>query len=357
MKLLLLLAAATPLVAQCTFTASPDPSQVIAVPASGASGTITVTATGATSCGWTFRTDPAQTKTSWLTLTSTLAGGNGNGTGSFTWTAIPLVGPASARQAKIVVAAASGSTIGIFTVSQAAPVCSLTAAPIGSVSVPVAGVTGSITVGTSCYWNVVSTQTWIGLSAKVGPTGDGVVTYTVPANVCVAPRSGIVTIVQVAPNPTLQINQDGSPNNLTLTPPTVTAAPSDGVGLLNIATGTGCGWSAVSDVSWMKITFGASGTGNVGMLYHLDANPGTQARAGHIYVVPAGASPIVFTVSQQAVPPPPVQLTEVRNAASYNTGAVAPGEIVYLKGTNMGPAVGVGIEFSADGRSVTKSSA
>jgi uncharacterized protein (TIGR03437 family) len=45
----------------------------------------------------------------------------------------------------------------------------------------------------------------------------------------------------------------------------------------------------------------------------------------------------------------------VENAASYAAGAVAPGEIVALFGTNMGPSTGMGLQLSASGQSISSS--
>jgi uncharacterized protein (TIGR03437 family) len=58
---------------------------------------------------------------------------------------------------------------------------------------------------------------------------------------------------------------------------------------------------------------------------------------------------LVVTVTQQAVPPPALQLNAVVDAASNVAGAVSPGEIVTLYGVNIGPATAVGFQVNADG--------
>jgi uncharacterized protein (TIGR03437 family) len=57
----------------------------------------------------------------------------------------------------------------------------------------------------------------------------------------------------------------------------------------------------------------------------------------------------VITVTQQALPPPVMQLNAMVNAASNVAGAVSPGEIVTLYGANIGPASPAGFQVNADG--------
>src|ERR1035438_4622091 len=84
--------------------------------------------------------------------------------------------------------------------------------------------------------------------------------------------------------PTLAVTQDGSPNNLSLSAYSATVASAASDGRIAVTTGNGCGWSATTDVSWIQITFGASGAGNGGISYHLLANTTTVPRTGNIHV-------------------------------------------------------------------------
>jgi uncharacterized protein (TIGR03437 family) len=171
------------------------------------------------------------------------------------------------------------------------------------------------------------------------------VKYTVAANSCVAGRGGSITVQTGASNPPLfVITQDGSPDNLTLSPTTASVPPAVTTGRVTVTTGENCGWSAYSDVSWLQITTGASGTGNGAVTYRVLANPGPP-RTGGIH---AGAQ--LFTLTQQATP---VQWNAIVNAASYAPGAVSPGEIVTLYGSNLGPAIPTLPQFSPDRRSLT----
>ncbi|MEO8369274.1 MAG: BACON domain-containing carbohydrate-binding protein, partial [Candidatus Solibacter sp.] len=94
----------------------------------------------------------------------------------------------------------------------------------------------------------------------------------------------------------------------------------------------GCNWSASTDVNWIQITNGSSGTGNGGISFRLPANT-TAERTGHIRV---GA--LTYTVTQLAPGAAAPVLQGVASAANYNSDAVSPGEIVALFGSNIGPA-------------------
>ena len=66
-----------------------------------------------------------------------------------------------------------------------------------------------------------------------------------------------------------------------------------GVGSFSISAGSGCSWTATSDVSWISITAGASGNGNGTVSFDVVTNSSTSPRNG---VITAGGSS--FSVSQ-----------------------------------------------------------
>ena len=344
---LFLLAGSAPLLGQCTYNVSPS---AINVTANGGANAINVAAS-AGSCAWAFSTDSP----SWITLSAPGATSNSvTGTGVLTVTAQASSLPTS--RTGLVSIQAGGGTQNIL-VTQGAALCTMALNPTSS-TLPVGGGNSSFAVQTSCTWSAVSNALWItinspsnaGNSNATGAatvTGGGNVSYTAAPNGCVDPQTGVI-IVTSQPNQNFTVTENGSPNNLTLSPSTL-SAPQAGVpgGRLSIATGDGCGWSSFSDVGWIHITVTPSGTGNGGLGYSIDANPGAQ-RVGNIHV-----GPQLFAVTQAGVAAPATQITSVNNAASYATGKVAPGEIVAVFGTNMGPAAGVGVQLSADKKSIT----
>src|SRR6185369_8683008 len=109
---------------------------------------------------------------------------------------------------------------------------------------------------------------------------------------------------------------------------------------ITVTTGDTCNWSASTDVNWIQITFGATGTGRGGISYRVLENT-TAQRTGGIHV---GA--LTYTITQQAPGLPAPVLSSVTNAANYNADAVSPGEIVALFGANLGPPSIVTLQVS-----------
>src|SRR5580658_7266558 len=346
--LLLILVSAAPVAAQCSYTVTPN-----AIPnasPSGASGAISVNTQSG--CSWGYSTD-----STWITLSSPNAvNGQVTGSGVLDYVIAPTTQPTS-QQGNIYVNISGQQSVDI-PVNQGATVCSMTLQPPAS-TISAAGGTSSFIVQTACSWTATSNATWITVSTpptgtatvptpSVSGTGTGTVPFTAAPNGCVTSETGTITVTS-QPAQICTLTENGSPSNLTLSPATLSAPQAGVSGRFNVVTGTGCGWTSFSDVSWISITTPVSGTGNGGIGYTIAANTGS-ARAGNIHV---GSQ--LFAVTQAGVALPTVQLTTVGSAASYASNAVAPGEIVSLFGANMGPATGVGLQLANGGNSITNS--
>jgi uncharacterized protein (TIGR03437 family) len=115
--------------------------------------------------------------------------------------------------------------------------------------------------------------------------------------------------------------------------PALLQAPAAGGNLaVSIQTGASCSWTVFGLPSWITVSGASSGAGPASVALVVAPNSGA-ARSATISV--AGVS---VTAAQQA----PVTTTlptikGVTNAASYATGAVSPGELVTIFGTNIGP--------------------
>jgi uncharacterized protein (TIGR03437 family) len=344
MRLLLLFAAAAPLLAQnpCPYgITSPPASQPFNILA-GSYTTGLISVNSDPNCTWTYSTDSP----SWITFASGSQTGIETGPGTINWSATANVVPTS-RSAKITVAG-SGTTANVSTLSiiQAGAVCAITL-PQTSASIGVSGGPGSFPVQANCAWSAASSSGWITVPPNTTGTGNGTVSYTVAASGCATQISGAISVTSYTANQQFQINQDGSPSNFAISSTSATVPPAGVTGnIITVATGGGCPWSITSvDVSWITITSAHSGAGNGGFGYSVPANSGPQ-RTGHITGQPG---PWVVTVTQQALPPPAMQLNAVVNAASNVGGAVSPGEIVTLYGANIGPAAAVGFQVNANG--------
>jgi uncharacterized protein (TIGR03437 family) len=323
---------AAPLLGQslCDFTVSPT---TVSVGSAASTGGITVDTSNPVFCtGWT-----ASSGVAWLKITSV---SNGAFPGAANYS-VEANTSAFERRGAMTVATKT------VTVIQAAANCNFSIGTL-TAAYAVAGGTGSFPVRANCAWLAFSGSPWITVPNNTGGIADGTVNYTVAANGCVASRSGTITVQTNLSNPPVfSITQEGSPANLTLSSYSATADSAAGDARITVTTGADCGWSAFSDVSWMQILNGASGTGSGAIVYHLLANA-TAPRTGSIHV-----GSLLYTVTQQASGPPPVTLTSVNNAANYAVDAVSPGEIVTLFGTNLGPQSPATLQVS--GGAVTNS--
>jgi hypothetical protein len=70
-----------------------------------------------------------------------------------------------------------------------------------------------------------------------------------------------------------------------------------GLGAVNVTAGSGCLWTAVSNVTWITITAGSSGTGIGTVSYSVEANASTASRSGTLTI--GGQT---FTVNQAGGP-------------------------------------------------------
>ena len=185
-----------------------------------------------------------------------------------------------------------------FTVNQAAPACSYTINPTSHPAPAAGGSAGPVTVSTSsgCPWTAASHAPWITITSGASGTGNGGVEFNVAPNTGAA-RSGTLTIA----DETFTVNQAAAvaPCSYSINPTGHSAPAAGGAGgPVTISTNSGCAWTAASNVSWVTITSGASGSGNGSVQFSVAANTG-GARAGTLTI--AGQP---FSVNQEAAAVP-----------------------------------------------------
>jgi len=327
MRFLIALAFAAPLLGQnCTFLVNPTSFRVSAA---AFTGNVKVTQPPGCNLGTYSATVPIETN--WLHINSLPSGTPGDAGVSF-----------SVDENRGATARAGIMTIGLqqVTVTQDGLAnCAFTMTPTTQ-NIAVGGGDGTFTVKANCPWQATRDVDWIAL----GTTGmsDVPVNYKVAPNTCVAARTGTISLFTDLPAPpTLAVTQAGSPDNISLSSYNATVGASASQDRITVTTGDTCNWSASTDVNWIQITFGATGTGRGGISYRVLENT-TAQRTGSIRV---GA--LTYTITQQAPGLPAPVLSSVANAGSYNADAVSPGEIVTLFGTNMGPPSIVTLQVSS----------
>jgi uncharacterized protein (TIGR03437 family) len=131
--------------------------------------------------------------------------------------------------------------------------------------------------------------------------------------------------------------------------PTTLQAPTTGGSLtVGIQTTASCPWAVAGLPSWTSVSGASSGSGSATVILAVSANSGA-ARSAAISI--AGVS---VTINQAAaVTPPPPVITAVVNAANFLSGPIAPGEIVTIGGTAIGPTTAVGLALDQSGKVAT----
>jgi hypothetical protein len=147
------------------------------------------------------------------------------------------------------------------------------------------GGSGSVSVTTSsgCSWSAVSNSTWIVLTSGSGGTGSGIVAFEVRENLTGGFRTGSLTVAGT----TVTVSQNGSTQGnctYTVEPTSAAYVSAGGAGTASITTTSGCSWTAVSNVSWVRITSAGSGVGSATVTYNVSANTTGAGRLGTLTI-------------------------------------------------------------------------
>jgi hypothetical protein len=248
----------------CTFAIAPVS---YAVGATGGSQVVTVTA--GPGCPWT-----ASSNVDWITVSAA----TGTGTGAVTTTVARTTGPS--RTGTVTIA-------GHALVVTQSPGCTLDVSPLAH-NVDAAGGTRTVNVtgGAGCDWSASSTQPWITIASGASGSGPGTVTFAVAAATGPS-RSGTLIVA----GQTVTVTQ-GAGCAFGISPDAQSVPASGGNGTVSVTASAGCAWTSNSNVPWITVTSGASGTGDGSVNFTVAATTGA-GRSGTLTI--AGRT---FTVNQ-----------------------------------------------------------
>ncbi len=198
---------------------------------------------------------------------------NGTGNGTVKYTVLPN-GNTSTRSASITI------NNNIYTVNQTGPAANTTISPT-SKNFPQGGASGTvITVLSNTNWTATPSDTWISIiGSGNGTSPGGNVTFDVAANPLLGSRSGNITIADKV----YSITQNGLNNVTNLTPTSFSAIPAGG-SRQTIAVNSTTAWTAVSNVTWVTINSGSSGSGNGTIIFTVGVQPLPASRDANITV-------------------------------------------------------------------------
>jgi alpha-L-arabinofuranosidase len=135
----------------------------------------------------------------------------------------------------------------------------------------------NVTIDAGCNWTAATNEDWIILHTPAG-SGSGAVNYTVLENPTGQVRQGQITIGARAFNVT---QEAAAPANctVTVTAPAGKLAGSGGTAEITVtASAAGCPWQATTNVNWITITAGSSGTGDGAVRFTFAPNPESHKR-------------------------------------------------------------------------------
>jgi Putative binding domain, N-terminal/Viral BACON domain len=243
------------------------------LPAAGGNGQIAVTA--ARECPWT-----ATAEAGWLSF---VGQASGQGNGAIEFRAAPNPDPVT-RRARIALNDQGAD------ITQSAAECTFTLRE-SSASFPRAGGSGTVAVVPSsqlCTWSASADAEWITFTPPVSGTGSATVRFNV-ASTTEPPRTGTITI---AGQRFSVMQSEGC--GYTIAPASQSFGAAGGTGTITMSTSAGCPWTAGSNVNWITISQGSTGSGPGAITFVVSTSDG-PSRTG---TVVAGGQ--TFTVTQTA---------------------------------------------------------
>jgi len=126
----------------------------------------------------------------------------------------------------------------------------------------------------SCSWTVTSDSSWITITSGATGAGTQTVTYSVASNLSSLARTGTLTIAGQA----FLVTQAGAPCTYIVQTGSLRLSAGAFNGSVAVFSPQGCGWTATTDVSWLQINSGASGSGNGAVTFTAAPNAGGTRR-------------------------------------------------------------------------------
>ena len=187
-----------------------------------------------------------------------------------------------------------------------------------------------------CSWTASSNQPWAAIAQGASGSGSAVVFVALSANTTGAVRTAALTIG----GQTVPIAQAPSSCWYSVSPSSVSVGANGSPVQTAITTGAGCPWSVVNNHPFaVAISAGASGSGSGTVSLTIGPAAPQTTRTLSINIGTA-----TLTISQSGLP-----ISKITNSATGLQGPLAPGELISVFGTNLGPAAGVSFAVNSAG--------
>ena len=138
-------------------------------------------------------------------------------------------------------------------------------------------------------WTAATNVPWLAITAGASGTTNGTVTISVAANGAAAARTGLITVAGSGLARTCTVVQAGAASPSISISPSSTNVPATALSGRQVAvTAANVSWTAATNVPWLAITAGASGTTNGTVIFSVASNGTAAVRTGLITVAGSG---------------------------------------------------------------------
>lgn len=159
------------------------------------------------------------------------------------------------------------------------PICTFFFTPSGQGFGPQGGTASfGVTTGPTCSWSAIPSASWISILPGGGSKGPGRVNYNIGTDVGGA-RAGSISVGGQQFN----INQQGFSCVFQISPSGLSLGNSGGGFSAAVLAPGGCAWTAVSNVPWITVLSGSSGSGG-GRVFLLISPNGGAFRTGTVTI-------------------------------------------------------------------------
>ena len=147
----------------------------------------------------------------------------------------------------------------------------------------------TISVTADVAWTAATNVPWLAITGGASGTTNGTVVYSVASNGSASARTGLITVAGSGLVRTCTVVQAGRANpSLALNPAGTNVPATASSGRQIAVTAANVAWTAATNVPWLIITGGASGTTNGTVIFSVASNGSASARTGLITVAGSG---------------------------------------------------------------------
>ncbi len=174
----------------------------------------------------------------------------------------------------------------------------------------------AIIVKGSGNWTATTKDSWINITPTTSGSGDGIVSYIVSVNRTSTQRIGVITIGGVQHT----VYQNGY--EATIFPTEAVCDLNGGIGTISVTAEIGIAWDAKSNVSWISIVSGTSGTGSGTVIFKVSSYAGSVATRTGTLTICGKTCTVTQTGEDVIISPVSADIDENSNIVLFNINAL-----------------------------------